>query len=51
MYCKKCGGQVYHDAMYDNDSFVDISCLMCGKRWFVKKSSPFARVFIYGERR
>ena len=51
MYCKKCGGQVYHDAMFKNDSFVDLACLMCGKRWFVKNSSPIVRTFVYGKRR
>jgi DNA-directed RNA polymerase subunit RPC12/RpoP len=51
MYCKKCGGQVYHDSMYENESFVDFACVMCGKRWFVKKSSPFVRAVVYAKKR
>ena len=43
MYCKKCDGVVYHDSMYKNDSFIDLACMTCGKRWFVKKGSSLGR--------
>lgn len=43
MNCKKCRGLVYPDTMYINESFVDLSCMMCGKRWFVNKSTPLGR--------
>jgi len=46
MWCKKCAGVVYIDKMYDNESFLDTACLMCGKRWHIKKSSTFGRVLI-----
>ena len=49
MWCKKCAGVVYIDKMYDNESFVDTSCLMCGKRWHIKKASPLGR-FLLGWR-
>jgi len=44
MWCKKCNGQVFVDSMYQNDSFIDIACIMCGKRWHVEKKSPFGGV-------
>jgi hypothetical protein len=43
MHCKKCGGLVYADTMYANETFTDLSCLMCGKRWHIKKSTPLGR--------
>lgn len=46
MYCKKCGGNVYHDNMYVNDSFIDLSCLMCGKRWHVDKKSVLGKAVL-----
>lgn len=49
MWCKKCGGIVYVDKMYDNESFVDTACIMCGKRWHIKKASPLGR-FLLGWR-
>lgn len=44
MWCAKCGGRVFIDAMYQNDTFIDLSCIMCGKRWFIKKRSKFGGV-------
>lgn len=49
MWCKKCGGVAYIDKMYDNESFVDVACIMCGKRWHIKKASSFGR-FLLGWR-
>lgn len=48
MRCRKCGGFVYHDSMYKSESYVDLSCLMCGKRWFIKKNNPLVRYLAHG---
>lgn len=46
MWCKRCAGRVYWDKMYDNPTYIDLACLGCGKRWFVKKDSVLARKII-----
>jgi hypothetical protein len=51
MYCRKCDGPVYHDRMYNNDSFIDLSCLMCGKRWHLKKDHVLARLILEQEKK
>jgi hypothetical protein len=51
MYCKKCGGHVYHDSLYQNETFVDLSCLMCGKRWHIPKSSPLGQRVLNAEKK
>lgn len=33
--CDKCGGPVWHDL--ESAKYYDMSCLYCGKRWFIKK--------------
>lgn len=58
MHCKKCGGRVMHDRMYNTSvtkkkgdkeervesSHLELSCVRCGKRWAVKKgSNAFAK--------
>jgi hypothetical protein len=43
MHCKKCSGPVYVDIMYDNETFVDVACFMCGKRWHITKRSVLGR--------
>jgi hypothetical protein len=43
MHCKKCGGHIYADTMYVNETFIDLSCFMCGKRWHITKRSPLGR--------
>jgi len=43
MHCKKCAGVVYPDTMYANETFIDLSCMMCGKRWHINKSSALGR--------
>lgn len=46
MKCMKCGGFVYHDSMYKGGAYVDFSCIMCGKRWFVKQNNPLVRYIL-----
>ena len=43
MYCRRCEGVVYHDSMYKNETFVDLACMSCGKRWFVNKATVLGR--------
>lgn len=38
MRCKKCGGRMYVDRLYEGSTKADIFCIMCGKRVFVSKS-------------
>jgi predicted nucleic acid-binding Zn-ribbon protein len=49
--CKKCGGFVYFDSMYKGDKFLDFSCLMCGRRWFVDKNDDLAVRVLESRRR
>lgn len=37
MTCKKCNGRVYIDRVFSQKTRIELYCLMCGKRWFVKK--------------
>ena len=46
MNCQKCGGLVYHDTMFENESFIDLSCLMCGKRWHIRLDHVVARLVL-----
>lgn len=34
------------DAMFRNENFIDLSCMMCGKRWHVPKRNPLARLLM-----
>ena len=35
--CKKCSGRVFVDRVYSQNLRVEFFCIMCGKRWMVKK--------------
>lgn len=35
LVCDKCAGPVWRDVEFDQH--VELSCLMCGKLWFVNK--------------
>lgn len=37
MNCKKCSGRVFVDRLLSEKSHVELSCLLCGKRWMVPK--------------
>lgn len=49
MRCGKCGGFIYHDSLYRGETHVDFACIMCGKRWFIKKSNALVRYIFEGE--
>lgn len=35
--CDKCSGRVFVDRAYPQHLRLELSCLMCGKRWIVKR--------------
>lgn len=37
MWCKKCQGRVFIDRVFSQKLRIELYCLACGKRWFVKK--------------
>jgi hypothetical protein len=39
--CKKCKGRVFVDRVYSQNLRVELFCIMCGKRWMVKKDNRF----------
>jgi hypothetical protein len=46
---KDCGGLVFHDSMYKGESFIDLACIVCGKRWHVARKNALARLIIDGK--
>lgn len=34
---KKCGGSVFVDRVFSHDLRLDLFCLRCGNRWFIKR--------------
>jgi len=40
--CKKCTGRVFVDRVYSQNLRVELFCIMCGKRWMVKRDNRFA---------
>jgi hypothetical protein len=39
MKCKKCTGRVFVDRVYSQALRVELFCIMCGKRWMIKKDT------------
>ena len=39
MKCKRCKGRVFVDRVYSQNLRVEFFCIMCGKRWMVKKET------------
>lgn len=37
MKCKRCRGRVFVDRVYSQQLRVELFCIMCGKRWMIKK--------------
>lgn len=35
---QKCGGNVFIDRVFNHDLRLDLFCLRCGNRWFVKRN-------------
>jgi hypothetical protein len=51
MNCKKCRGRVFVDRLLSEKSHVELSCLLCGKRWMIPKDkNPLARFVAARER-
>jgi predicted deacetylase len=40
--CKKCTGRVFVDRVYSQNLRIELFCIMCGKRWMVKRDNRFA---------
>lgn len=39
-----CGGNVFYDAAFSDNSFLELFCLRCGKRWHLdKEKNPLAK--------
>jgi predicted nucleic-acid-binding Zn-ribbon protein len=43
MNCSKCGGKVYLDKMFSENSKLELCCVKCGRRVFVEKSSELGK--------
>lgn len=41
MNCKKCKGRVFVDRVYSQNLRVELFCILCGKRWMVKRDNRF----------
>lgn len=39
MWCSKCGGRVFVDRVFSQKLHMELSCVMCGKRWMVSKDT------------
>lgn len=37
MHCGKCAGRVFIDRVFSQKLRVELFCMMCGKRWIIKK--------------
>jgi hypothetical protein len=35
---QKCGGSVFVDRVFTHELRLDLFCLRCGNRWFVKRN-------------
>jgi len=40
--CQKCKGRVFIDRVYAMNLRVELFCIMCGKRWMVRRENRFA---------
>lgn len=37
---------MFFDSMFVNESFIDLSCIICGKRWHVSRANPLAKLLL-----
>ena len=37
MFCRNCNGRVFVDRSFSTAVRLELFCLMCGRRWFVRK--------------
>ena len=52
MHCKLCGGRAFIDRVFSQKMRVELFCLMCGKRWIIKKDgNVFAEWLINQEKK
>lgn len=42
--CGKCTGRIFVDRVYSQHLRIEMFCIMCGRRWMIKKdTSKFAQ--------
>ena len=41
MWCERCNGRVFVDRVYSQKLRVELYCVMCGKRWMIRRESRF----------
>jgi predicted deacetylase len=39
--CKKCKGRVFVDRVYSQNLRIELFCILCGKRWMIRKDTRF----------
>lgn len=37
MHCHKCSGRMFVDRMFNDNLHIEVFCIQCGKRKFVKR--------------
>jgi hypothetical protein len=37
MFCKECNGRVFIDRVFSQKMRIELFCILCGKRWMIKK--------------
>jgi hypothetical protein len=42
MFCKKCSGRVFVDRVYSQNLRIEFFCVLCGKRWMIRRDNEFA---------
>lgn len=43
--CNKCGGKVFVDLTFTDNTAYEAFCLRCGKRDFISRSHPQYKIF------
>jgi hypothetical protein len=41
MWCIKCKGRIFVDRVFSQKLIMELYCIMCGKRWMIKRDSRF----------
>ena len=39
--CKKCKGRVFVERIYSQNLRIELFCILCGKRWMIKRETRF----------
>jgi hypothetical protein len=41
MWCGRCNGRVFVDRVYSQKLRIELYCVMCGKRWMIRRETRF----------